>query len=259
MYNDLFNLENKIVLFSGGYGYLGAESVRYLASKKAKVFVLARDENKFEDEFKGTDNVSFQFCDISDTISIQNAYNDVFKNYGKIDAIINNAFYSRGQSPETMSDDDFNYGLDGCLTSVFRGIREIIPFFKQQNYGKIVNISSMYGMVAPDFSVYIDSPQSLNPPHYGAAKAGVIQLTKYYASYLGGYNVQVNSVTPGPFPSESVQTIDPEFVNRLSEKTLLSRVGKPIELAGAIVLLITEASNFITGQNIVVDGGWTSK
>jgi gluconate 5-dehydrogenase len=259
MYSDLFDLNNKVVLFSGGYGYLGAESVRYLAFKGARVFVLARDKDKFDSEFRDFDNVYFQECDMANTESIQHAFNVIFKNCEKIDAIINNAFYSRGQSPETMSDDDFNYGLDGCLTSVFRGIREIIPFFKEQKFGKIVNISSMYGMVAPDFSVYTDSPQSLNPPHYGAAKAGVIQLTKYYASYLGAYNVQVNSVTPGPFPSELVQEKDPNFIERLSERTLLSKIGKPIELAGAIVLLITDASNFITGQNIVVDGGWTTK
>ena len=124
--------------------------------------------------------------------------------------------------------------------------------------GKIINVSSMYGVVAPQFEIYDDFPAYLNPPHYGAAKAGVIQLTKYYASYLGKYNVQVNTVTPGPFPSDKVQESQ-EFVESLEHKTCLNRIGKPEDLAGSFVFLASDASNFITGQNIIVDGGWTSK
>ena len=116
----------------------------------------------------------------------------------------------------------------------------------------------MYGVVAPQFEIYDDFPAYLNPPHYGAAKAGVIQLTKYYASYLGKYNVQVNTVTPGPFPSDKVQESQ-GFVAALEHKTCLNRIGKPEDLAGSFVFLASDASNFITGQNIIVDGGWTSK
>ena len=116
----------------------------------------------------------------------------------------------------------------------------------------------MYGMVAPQFEVYEDFPQFLNPPHYGAAKAGIIQLTKYYASYLGAFNIKVNAVTPGPFPSNPVQT-EKNFIQELEKKTCLNRVGRPEDLGGAFVFLAADASNFMTGQNLVIDGGWTIK
>ncbi|HKB44766.1 MAG TPA: SDR family oxidoreductase, partial [Chitinophagaceae bacterium] len=99
---------------------------------------------------------------------------------------------------------------------------------------------------------------SLNPPHYGAAKAGILQLTKYYASYLGSSGITVNCVTPGPFPSLEVQK-NHKFIEKLSARTLLGRIGKPEDLAGAFVFLSSDAANFITGQNLVVDGGWTVK
>ena len=115
----------------------------------------------------------------------------------------------------------------------------------------------MYGMVAPQFEVYEKHPQFLNPPHYGAAKAGVLQLGKYYASYLGTMNINVNTITPGPFPSDEVKE-NKSFVSALEQKTSLKRVGLPEDLAGAFVFLSSEASNYITGQNIIVDGGWTA-
>jgi gluconate 5-dehydrogenase len=157
-----------------------------------------------------------------------------------------------------MTDDEWAYGIDGSLNSVFRCIREVIPYFKSQGAGKIINVSSMYGIVAPQFEVYDDFPQFLNPPHYGAAKAGIIQLTKYYASYLGKLNINVNAVTPGPYPSDKVQKSD-GFVKELEKKTCLNRIGNPEDLAGAFVFLASDASNYITGHNIVVDGGWTIK
>src|SRR5690606_15062193 len=112
------------------------------------------------------------------------------------------------------------------------------------------------GMVAPDFSVYENCEEYINPPHYGAAKAGVIQLTKYFASYLGKENIRVNCISPGPFPNKEVQKNE-TFISNLSRKTALKRIGKPEELVGSFIYLSSDASSFITGQNIVVDGGWT--
>lgn len=255
---NIFDVENKVILYTGGYGYLGREPVKYLAKVKAKVYVLARNIEKFKNAFN-EDNIFFQEFDLSDSSSIIEAFKNVYRKEGKIDVLINNAVYSRGQSPEKMTDDDFTFGIQGALNSTFVCIREIIPYQKKQNFGKIINISSMYGMVAPDFSVYETSPNSLNPPHYGAAKAGIIQLTKYYASYLGKNNIQVNSITPGPFPSVNVQTNNKEFIVKLAEHTMLNRIGRPEDMIGAIVLLSSKASDYITGQNIIVDGGWTSR
>jgi NAD(P)-dependent dehydrogenase (short-subunit alcohol dehydrogenase family) len=250
-------LTGKNIAITGGYGYLGKAIVESLAAHGANVFVLGRKEQTFAQAFQSP-AVHFVHCDVADSKSIQHAISQVGDRANSIDCIINNAFYSRGQSPTEMTDEDWAMGVDGTLNSVFRCIRAIIPFFKKQGSGKIINVSSMYGMVAPDFSVYDDSPSFLNPPHYGAAKAAVLQLTRYYASYLGKQGITVNAVTPGPFPSNEVMK-DGDFVERLSAKTCLGRVGKPEDLAGVFVFLASDAANYITGQNFVVDGGWTAQ
>ena len=258
-----FNLDNKVILISGGYGFLGHAITLSLCHHGAKVYVLGRSEEKFKNTFATEDsindsNINFLKCDISTTESIKHSFQSIDEKEGKIDVLINNAFYSRGQSPEQMSDDDWSYGIDGSLNSVFRAIREIIPYFKKNGSGKILNVSSMYGVVAPQFEVYDDYPEFLNPPHYGAAKAGVIQITKYYASYLGKHNINVNTITPGPFPSDKVKE-NKGFIKALAEKTCLGRVGLPEDLAGCFVFLASNAADYITGQNFVVDGGWTAK
>jgi NAD(P)-dependent dehydrogenase (short-subunit alcohol dehydrogenase family) len=256
-----FNLNEKIILITGGYGYLGKAITESLLFHGAQVYVLGRDENKFLDIFatiKDKTNLFFEYCDVSNTDEIKKAFQAIYLVTGKIDVLINNAMYYKGQSPELMTDDEWMIGIDGTLSNVFRCIREIIPYYKETMKGKIINVSSMYGVVAPQFEVYDDFPQFLNPPHYGAAKAGIIQLTKYYASYLGHLGINVNAVTPGPFPSLPVQK-SAGFINNLKSKTCLNEIGKPEDLAGAFVFLSSDASNYITGQNIIVDGGWTIK
>ena len=255
-----FDLTEKVILITGGYGYLGKAVTNGLVNHGGSVYVLGRSETKFKDAFykhpEFHKRLFFQLCDVSDADSIRQAFDSIFTRTGKIDVLINNAFYLKGQDPLAMTDEDWQTGIDGTLGSIFRCIREVIPYIEKSRSPRIINVSSMYGMVAPDFSVYDHFPAFLNPPHYGAAKAGVIQLTKYYASYLGNRGITVNTVTPGPFPSLTVQEIK-DFIEKLKEKTLLKRIGKPEELAGAFIYLASEASGYVTGQNMVVDGGWT--
>lgn len=256
--DNLFSLKDKTVLVTSGYGHLGSAISAGLAVAGADVVVLGRDEAKFKQAFADTksENIRFQFCDVSQTQSVASAFKQVKELDGKIDVLVNNAFYSKGQHPELLSDEEWAYGIDGNLNSVYRCIREVIPYMKERG-GRIVNVSSMYGMVSPDFGIYDESPASLNPPHYGAAKAGVLQLTRYFACYLGKNNITVNAVTPGPFPSEAVQQ-DDIFIHKLKKKNPLGRIGKPEELQGAFVYLASDASSFMTGQNLVIDGGWTA-
>lgn len=253
---NLFSLENKHILITGGYGYLGKSICQGLVAQKATVWVLGRSQKKFDEAFAKEEHIFFKETDVASTESIRQSFEYIATQTNTIDVLINNAFYSKGQNPETMADDDWSTGVDGALNSVYRCIREIIPYFKQQGQGKIINVSSMYGMVAPDFKVY-ENNDFLNPPHYGAAKAGVLQLTRYFAAYLGKHNVLVNAVTPGAFPSAQVQQ-NQEFIDALAAKTPLGRIGKPEELQGAFAFLASDASSFMTGQNIVVDGGWTA-
>jgi NAD(P)-dependent dehydrogenase (short-subunit alcohol dehydrogenase family) len=255
-----FDLKNKVVLVTGGYGYLGKAITKSLLFHNATVFVLGREEKKFLAAFSETkrDNLYFQFCDISKSESISNALKEISDKVNRIDILINNAFYTKGQSPINMTDYEWSMGIDGTVGSSFKFIREIIPYFQRNNSGKIINVSSMYGMVSPDFKIYDNFPEFLNPPNYGAAKAAIIQLTKYYATYLGNYGITVNCVTPGPFPSNEVQE-KIEFIHELKERTCLNRIGLPEDIAGAFIFLASNASNFVTGQNLIVDGGWTTK
>ncbi len=255
---NLFDLKGKTVLITGGYGYLGGAMALGLSHYQANVCVLARSESKFREAF-GSDAGRLHFipCDIANSTSIKSAVITAAEAHGSIDVLINNAMYCRGNDPLGISDDDWAFSVDGVVSSVYRCIREAAPIMQKQASGSIINVASMYGIVAPDFAAYENAPESLNPPHYGAGKAAVIQLTKYYAQLLGPQNVRVNSISPGPFPNLDTQR-NQDFVSALKERTSLRRIGRPEELIGAAVYLASHASSYVTGQNLVVDGGWTA-
>jgi len=256
---NLFNLENKIAIVTGGYGHLGSAMVDALNGFGAQVVVAGRSPEKFKAKFGERENIFFESCDILTSNAFEKLYNDVHDRFGKIDIVVNNAHSAKGRDQEQMKDEEWNATMEGVLGVIHKSIKGIIPYMKAQKFGKIINISSMYGVVAPDFRLYEgnDLEKYTNPPHYGAAKAGMIQLTKYYAVYLGKYNIQVNTISPGPFPKKSIQEESPGFINRLAERNPLGKIGKPEDLGGAVLLLSSKGSNFITGQNIIVDGGWT--
>ena len=144
--------------------------------------------------------------------------------------------------------------MDICLNGPFKVIKIAYEYLKLTK-GVILNIGSMYGHLAPDYRLYENVPQS-NPPSYGAAKAGIIQLTKYLASFLSVYEIRVNCISPGAFPFPEVVSTYPEFIKRLNSKNTLKRIGKPEELKGVVGLLCSNAGSYINGQNICVDGGW---
>jgi len=253
-----FLLNERVAVVTGGYSHLGKSISEALAEAGAAVTICGRSRDKYY-HVLGKQNkpgISFVEIDISCTSSIKNAFKEVYEKHGSIDILVNNAIYSKGNSPEKMKDKDWNYGVDGVLNSVFRCIREVIPYMKKAKKGNIINISSMYGFVSPDFRIYEGNPDFFNPPHYGAAKAGVIQLTKYYAVYLAKYNIRVNCISPGPFPSQIVQK-NRRFIEKLSAKVPMARIGEPNELKGPVIFLASDASSYIAGQNIIVDGGWS--
>lgn len=259
---DKFKLNNKVAIVTGGYGYLGKYFVETLAEAGAVTIIGGRDldkcnilKEKIIQKIPGS-HVDFIKMDISDSNSIKDCYSKVYTKYKKIDILINNAAYGASNNLEDMTDKEWNYGIDGTLSSVFKCIREIIPYMKKNLSGSIINISSMYGMVSPDLRIYKDNSFQLNPPNYGAAKSGVIQLTKYSAVSLAKYKIRVNCISPGPFPSDNVQK-NKKFITQLSNKVPLGRIGQPEELKGALILLASDASSYMTGHNLVVDGGWT--
>ena len=252
----LFDLTGKTVLIMGGSGNLGTAQVDALAAFGANV-ISVHIEEAYEESRA---NVRHIVADLSDKDAHAKIFEEVKKEYGTLDVLINNAAYGGGSGGtgisreiEGFDDEMWDGGIDGNLGLTFRSIRAAIPLMKEKG-GSIINIASMYGVVSPDPSIYGDSGNN-SPVTYGVAKAGVLQLTRYSAAHLAKYGIRVNAVTPGPFPNEKTLANKP-FAEKLAKKTMLGRTGERRELAGAVVLLASDASTFMTGSNITVDGGW---
>jgi gluconate 5-dehydrogenase len=259
---DLFDLSNKTILLTGGAGYLGESMSEALVAYGANVIIASRDERKCDnlaDKLRrryGTKTMGM-LLDISSMESIRKVVNQIHKEYKTIDVLVNNATFSVSGYFEDLNEDAWGKAIDGTLNSVFRMCHEIIPYMKKNKKGNIINIASMYGQVSPNPDLYKGEVRLNNPAPYGAGKAAVIQLTKYLAGYYGKYGIRCNSLSPGPFPSPAVQQTS-WFIDNLANNTMLKRIGNPVDLAGVIVLLASDASAYITGTNINVDGGWTA-
>ncbi|WP_069188296.1 SDR family oxidoreductase [Paenibacillus sp. GM2] len=259
--HTLFDLTNKTIIVTGATGHLGIAMCEGLASMGANIAVASRDLNKVNHLARklskkyGGDHQGFQL-DISDAESVQKTITEIITIYKKADVLINNAnFYSMGKV-EDYSDDEWVKGIDGTINAVHRCTKAVLPHMLENGRGNIINIGSMYGVVSPNPEIYGSSGQN-NPANYGAGKAAIIQFTKYLACHYGIRGIRANSVSPGPFPNPKVQE-NKEFINQLSQKTALGRIGHPDELKGVLVMLASDASSYITGQNICVDGGWTA-
>lgn len=261
---DLFSMEGKTVVFTGGCGNLGSVMVKALLEYGANVAVLARTDRLDESyaSYRDTGKLVVIPTDLSRTDSTKAGFAAAEKAFGGIDVLVNCAAYGGGAGGKSceyrldlVSDETWEEGVDGTLNITFRCTREVLPYFDKRGGGNIVNIASMYALISPDFDVYGDDIP-WNPPTYGAGKAGVVQFTRYCASALARRNIRVNSLTPGAFPKLGPNT-NQAFIQRLSNKIMLKRTGLAEELNGALLLLCSDASSFMTATNIVVDGGMT--
>lgn len=258
--NDLLDMRGKHCLVVGGAGYLGREMTAVLAELGANVFVASRDEaqcRKVAAELQDRGSVeALSSLDVTEQSSIDACLEDV-RSRGPLDVLVNCAWSGRKNSLDSISVEDWKLDLDVCLTGVFTMTKSALPDLRASR-GAVLNVASMYGSVAPDFGIYAANTGLANPPSYGAAKAGVIQLTRYLATALSGDGVRVNCVSPGPFPFPSTAADHPAFQMALEGKVPLGRTGRPHELKGVTALLCSQAGSYITGQNIAVDGGWTT-
>jgi NAD(P)-dependent dehydrogenase (short-subunit alcohol dehydrogenase family) len=258
--HDLLRLQDKTVFITGGAGHLGGAMCEALAELGANIVIGSRDREKsglvasaLSEKF-GVQASAVQL-DITDPDNLDAALERIEKKHGRLDILINNAWSGKKNSFESISIDDWRYDVEVCLNGVFYTVKKAFPYLKQSK-GVIVNVASMYGHVAPDYRMYAGTNHA-NPPSYGAAKAGVIQLTKYLASFLAPHGIRVNAISPGPFPFSDIVS-NAEFIGALKAKTMLGRIGNPEDLKGPIALLCSDASGYITGQNLCVDGGWTA-
>lgn len=256
---DIFSLDGKVAIVTGGSGHLGRSITKGISEAGAQTVVASRDFekcNRFAKQIseKKCKSIAVQ-VDVTEKESVLNLIDRVAEEFGRLDIIVNCAASSRKGSIEKMEIEDWKHTINSCLDSVFIMTQATIKPMKK-NGGSIINISSQYGLVSPYPHIYGKTGYD-NPAAYGAAKAGVIQFTRYCACHLAKYNIRVNAITPGAFPSQGVQKRSPEFIMQLSKQIPLQRIGSPWELKGIVIFLASDASSFITGENIVVDGGWT--
>lgn len=256
--DSLFDLKGKIALVTGGSGHLGTAISEALSEAGAQIIIASRDEKKCLEMADKLSNSGIGMkLDITDDKSVADCFSNIKSKFGKLDILVNNAAEFVGGKLLEMSPRDFNRSLEVIVTGVFRMIQAAIPIMqdKATEGTSIINVASMYGIVSPNFRNYVNQPEAESPPSYGAAKAGVIQLTKYSACKLAPLNIRVNSISPGAFPDE--KKISHDFINQLASRTPVNRVGKPWEVKGAVIFLAGKASTYVTGHNLVVDGGWT--
>ena len=260
---DLFKLKNRSALIIGGAGLLGSEICDAFAELNAKILIASRDTSKGKELI---DNLKIKHpnleayslkVDITDNKSIDSLMSEVSKiTNNKLDILVNCGNEIKKNTFESISNEDWDNDINCTLNGVFKTVKAATPLLKSSQKGNILFIGSMYGHVAPDYRLY-DDKKFANPPSYGAGKAGIIQLTKYLASFLSTDGIRVNCISPGPFPYESTQKENPEFIERLGSKNPLNRIGIPHEIKGVAALLCSDASSYITGQNICIDGGWS--
>jgi NAD(P)-dependent dehydrogenase (short-subunit alcohol dehydrogenase family) len=271
---SLFSLEGKTAVLTGATGFLGRTMARALLANGARLIALGRSDRlapltkEWAAEF-GSDRVRPYRVDMYDLEALRAVLETIIDQEMPADVLINNAhelgpgtgFNTPDGGLETATLEQWMRNLTGGVYWAALTTQKIGGTMKKRGGGSIVNISTMYARVAPSPRLY-EGTDLINPPGYSAAKAGLVALTRYTASFWGAYGVRANAILPGPFTNtedsgpNSVSASDP-FLERLKERTCLARTGRPHELVGALLFLASDASSYVTGHELVVDGGWT--
>jgi NAD(P)-dependent dehydrogenase (short-subunit alcohol dehydrogenase family) len=242
-------LANKIIIVTGGNGLLGKVIIDRLNSEGA--FCI-----NFEINHETNQDFSHVYCDITKSDSIDKALSLVLSKYSRIDGLVNNAYPRTkdwGTLFEDIAYDSWKQNVDWQLNSYFYISQKVATQMSLQKEGSIVNMASIYGVVGPDFTIYEGTTMTM-PAAYSAIKGALINFTRYVASYFGPQQVRVNAVSPGGIFDNQNEI----FVNNYSKKVPMRRLGTPEDIAPTVAFLLSDDSKYITGQNILVDGGWSS-
>lgn len=254
-----FDLSGKTIWMIGGAGHLGRPSVRLAAEAGARV--LCGDLGSRADEVAAEPGLSGVVVpasmDVSDIAGTRRFLEEKLADGETPDGLVILTYKTTGKSFAALMDAEFDEVNHVGLTATFSIARIVGDAMARAGRGSIVLFSSMYGTVSPDPGIY-PPPLSSNPIEYGVGKAGIQQMTRYLAVHWGRDDVRCNCISPGPFPFPSQQKDHPRFMENLAAKTPLGRIGRPEEIAGAVLFLLSPASSYITGHNLAVDGGWTS-
>ena len=270
---EIFDISNKFILLTGSCGFFGRYISKTFLEVGAKVILLNRSARLLDQvkEYRRTfgKNMVFGFqVDFYKRKELEDTLREVTRKFD-IDVVINNAYdlskkTGFNTSKGHLENSTYNQWKSAFESGVYWAVltTQIVgEQFKKKKKGSIINISSMYGAVSPNPKLY-EGTEIFNPPTYSVNKAGIVALTRYTASFWGKYGVRCNAILPGPFSnvesegSNSISSDDP-FLERLKENTVLNRIGHPNDLRGLLIYLACDASSFMTGQAIRIDGGWT--
>ena len=254
-------LTDKVIVITGGAGLIGKEFVKAVIENNGIAIIADINEDigkqakeSLSMELK-TSNIDFIKLDITSKNSLIECINYLDGKYRRIDALVNNAYprnknYARHFFDVEYEDFVENIGLN--LGGYFVTSQQFAKYFKKQNYGNIVNISSIYGVIAPKFEVYENTSMTM-PVEYAAIKSGLIHLTKYMAKYFKGMNIKVNALSPGGIFDNQSEIFLEKYKKQCLNKGMLDKS----DLQGSLVYLLSDMSQYVNGQNIVVDDGFT--
>ncbi len=252
-------LKDKVVVITGGAGLIGKEFVKAVV-ENGGVAVIADINEDLDVKDLGfweidLERIDYVLMDITSKISLKKAIEYLDKKYSKIDALVNNAYprnknYGRHFFDVEYEDFVENVGLN--LGGYFLTSQQFANYFKDQGYGNIINISSIYGIIAPRFEIYNET-QMTTPVEYASFKSALIHLTKYMAKYFKGMNIRVNAISPGGILNNQPE----KFLKAYNSYGLTKGMLQSEDLKGTLVYLLSDMSKYINGQNIVVDDGWS--
>lgn len=268
---DKFSLNGKVALVTGGAGLLGKQFTLTLAQAGAHVIVADKNvelaQNQTDAINHGGYSSSAEGVDIADPQSVAEMVQNVVKGFSRLDVLVNSAALDPKFDPQhsiEQSNNAFeNYSLRAWqdslnvnLTGMFLTSQGVVRQMMKQGEGTIVNICSIYGLVGPNQNIYriTGQPEKFKPVDYSVTKAGVLGFTRYLAAYLAEKNIRVNALTPGGVNNDH----EKEFAKNYSAHTMLGRMSKNDEMNGALLFLASSASSYMTGANLIVDGGWTA-
>ncbi len=253
----MFDLNGKVAVITGASSGLGADAAMAYATQGADVAILARRIDKLEEVKKAIESLGRRCmaleCDVTNEENVKNTIDAILKEYGHIDILLNNAGVAVGGGVETLTEEAWDKSMDTNVKSIFLVSKYVIPGMKERNYGKIVNIASVNAVVCDKMDIFIRHS-------YNASKAAVLGLTKAMAASYAKFGITVNAIGPALFETEMTSNTlfkSEEFLKGYSALVPASRPGKKGELNGTVIYLSSDASNYVNGQFILVDGGFT--
>lgn len=255
--DKLFSCAGKVAIVSGGAGPLyGSAISEALCQAGATVVVASRSNQRFSQKVAraGTKNpMHHRRLDLTEEESIKDLFQNVKKDFGRVDIVVNSALSPMGKTLEGTPSEVWQRSMQGNILGLYLMCRYASEIMQKQKSGNIINISSIWGVVAPDLATYEETKSSPSPVDYGFIKGGMIMFTRTLASYLGRYNIRVNCIVPGGISDE---TDNAQYIAAYTRKVPLGRWAFPEDIKGAIVFLASNASAYVTGTCVTIDGGY---